>query len=179
MKEILKLVIICVAIVIPFRLFVAQPFVVDGLSMYPTFHNGDYLIVDELTYHFKQPARGSVIVFRYPLDTSKSFIKRIIGLPGEIVSLKDGIVTITSSQYPKGLTLNEPYIKMPKGDDLTYTLGEGEYFVMGDNRAQSADSRLWGPVPKQDLIGRPIIRAWPLGFLPGDYSKSVVANNNP
>ena len=184
-KEILKLVLISAVIVFPFRYFIAKPFVVEGASMYPTFKNGNYLIVDELTYRFRKPERGSVIVFKYPKDTSKSFIKRVIGLPGEIVSIKEGKVTITSSQYPNGLALNEPYIELPKSDSLTYTLGQDEYFVMGDNRAQSADSRLWGPVPTQDIIGRPVLRVVPFGLLPGDFttkisqSDSPVTNNNP
>jgi signal peptidase I len=178
-KEILKLAVISLAIVVPFRLYVAQPFVVEGASMYPTFKNGNYLIVDELTYHFKTPARGSVLVFKYPKDTSKSFIKRVIGLPGEIVSLKNGQVTITSSEYPQGLVLDEPYIEMPKSDDLTYTLGEDEYFVMGDNRLQSADSRLWGPVPAKDIIGRPILRVVPFSLLPGNHSAYPVSSSEP
>lgn len=169
-KELAKLAVISLIIVIPFRLYVAQPFVVEGASMYPTFKNGHYLIVDEVTYHFKNPARGSVLVFKYPKDPSKSFIKRVIGLPGETVTIKNGTVTITSNEYPKGLTLDEPYIELSKADNLSYTLAEGEYFVMGDNRAQSADSRLWGPVPEEDIIGRPLIRVVPFGFFPGDFS---------
>ncbi len=169
-KELVRLVLISLVIVIPFRLYIAQPFVVEGASMYPTFDNGNYLIVDELSYHLEHPARGSVLVFRYPKDESKSFIKRVIGLPGELVSVKAGKVTITSNEHPEGLVLDEPYIKLTKeGDNLSYKLGSGEYFVMGDNRAQSADSRLWGPVPEKDIIGRPIVRAWPFGIFPGAH----------
>lgn len=169
-KELLKLVLISAAIVIPFRLYIAQPFIVEGASMYPTFENGDYLVVDELSYRFGTPERGSVLVFRYPKNPSKSFIKRVIGLPGEIVSIKGGKVTVMSGKYPKGLTLDEPYITLTKTDDLTYTLGQGEYFVMGDNRAQSADSRMWGPVGSEHIVGRPLIRLVPFALLPGDYS---------
>jgi signal peptidase I len=171
-KELLKLAAIAFLIVVPFRVFIAQPFIVDGASMYPTFKNGNYLIVDELTYRFKAPERGSVLIFRYPKDPSKTFIKRVIGLPGEIVSIKGGVVTVTSSRYPKGLTLDESFITMPKSDNLSYTLGQDEYFVMGDNRAQSADSRLWGPVPKGDIIGRPVLRVVPFSILPGDYTSA-------
>lgn len=204
-KEIVKLVLIAAAIVFPFRYFIAKPFVVEGASMYPTFKNGQYLIVDEFSYRFKAPERGSVLIFNYPKETPcssfpihqvkslfgkgdfacRSFIKRVIGLPGEIVSIKDGKVTITSSQYPDGLTLDEPYIQLPKSDTLTYTLGQGEYFVMGDNRAQSADSRLWGTVPEKDIIGRPVLRVVPFSFLPGDYvgqyvrTAKLFTNNNP
>ncbi len=183
-KELVKLAIIALVIVIPFRLYVAQPFIVEGASMYPTFKNSHYLIVDEVTYRFKQPERGSVLVFKYPKDPSKSFIKRVIGLPGEIVSLKEGKVTITSGKYPNGLVLDEPYIELPKSDTLTYTLADDEYFVMGDNRAQSADSRIWGPVPKEDIIGRPLIRVVPFGIFPGvhktyEASSTPPTNNNP
>lgn len=172
----MKLAAIVLVVVIPFRLYVAKPFIVEGASMYPTFKNGHYLIVDEVTYRFKEPERGSVLVFKYPKDPSKSFIKRIIGLPGEIVSLKEGQVTITSSEYPDGLVLDEPYVELPKSDTLTYTLGQGEYFVMGDNRAQSADSRLWGPVPTKDIIGRPVLRVVPFGLFPGNFSEKALGN---
>lgn len=171
-KELGKLILLALIIVVPFRLYIAQPFVVDGASMDPTFKNGHYLIVDELSYHFKDPERGSVVVFRYPKDPSKSFIKRVIGLPGEIVSIKDGAVTITSSEHPQGLVLDEPYVELVKKDTLSYTLGQGEYFVMGDNRLQSADSRLWGPVPRDNIIGRPIIRFFPPALFPGEYSET-------
>ena len=169
MRETWKLLVISLAIVIPFRLFIAQPFIVEGASMYPTFDNGDYLIVDELSYRFKEPERGEVLVFRYPLDPRKSFIKRIIGLPGEIVKLRDGKVTIINNENPEGVTFEEPYIKLKKPDDISFTLGQDEYFVLGDNRAQSADSRLWGAVPERNIIGRPIIRVLPPALLPGDY----------
>jgi signal peptidase I len=183
-KELAKLALISFLVVVPFRLYIAQPFIVEGASMYPTFKNGHYLIVDELTYHFKSPARGSVLVFKYPKDPSKSFIKRVIGLPGETVTIKNGVVTVTSNEHPQGLTLDEPYIELARPDNLSYTLAEGEYFVMGDNRAQSADSRLWGPVPEEDIIGRPIIRVLPFSLLPGNHAdygedSGPVQNNNP
>ena len=171
-SELLKLVVISFVIVIPFRLYIAKPFIVNGASMDPTFETGDYLIVDELTYHFKDPERGSVLVFNYPKDPSKSFIKRVIGLPGEIILINNGKVTIKSAEFPDGITLDEPYIKLPKEDSTSFTLGQDEYFVMGDNRAQSADSRIWGAVPKERIVGRPLIRVVPLSFLPGDYTDS-------
>ena len=138
--------------------------------MYPTFKTGDYLIVDELSYHLGKPGRGDVLVFRYPKDPSKSFIKRLIGLPGEIVNIEGGKVRIISNEHPEGLDLNEPYIKLSKSESLSFTLGEDEYFVMGDNRAQSADSRIWGPVPEKNIVGRPLLRFLPPAFLPGDES---------
>lgn len=165
--EFLKLIVISVIIVIPFRLFIAQPFIVDGASMDPTFHNGQYLIVDELTYRFQEPERGSVLIFKYPKDPSKFFIKRVIGLPGETVRITEGAVSIVNEEYPEGLLLHEPYIEFTKVDNLEVILGSEEYFVMGDNRKGSADSRLWGPVPADNIVGRPIIRFYPLGLFPG------------
>jgi len=175
-KELIKLVVIALVVVVPFRLYIAQPFIVDGASMDPTFSTGEYLIVDELTYHFRAPERGSVIIFKYPKDTSKFFIKRIIGLPGETVTLKDGIVTITNHDFPNGFTLNEPYVKLPKSDNATYTLDQAEYFVLGDNRFGSADSRIWGPMPTKDIIGRPILRLWPPSIWPGDQTSLLRVN---
>jgi signal peptidase I len=135
--------------------------------MDPTFKTGEYLIVDELSYHFGEPERGSVLIFKYPKDPSKYFIKRVIGLPGETVQIKDGDVTIVNKENPKGFALNEPYVKFEKKDNLLVTLAAKEYFVMGDNRLGSADSRLWGPVPEDNIIGRPIIRFFPPSLFPG------------
>lgn len=177
-KEFGKLLLISLLIIIPFRMYIAQPFVVDGASMDPTFGSGDYLIVDEISYRFKIPERGSVIVFKYPRDTRKSFIKRIIGLPGETVSIVDGKITIFNQNNPDGFLLDEPYIERGKQETLSYTLGEGEYFVMGDNRLSSADSRIWGPVPAENIIGRPILQFLPPAFLPGDYSDYGYQNAN-
>ena len=169
-KELIKIVFISLAIVIPFRFYIAQPFIVDGASMDPTFETGNYLIVDEITYHFKTPERGSILIFKYPENPSKSFIKRVIGLPNETVLISSGKVTIINSQYPNGILLDEPYIKLKKDEDFNYTLGTDEYFVLGDNRSSSADSRIWGSVPKENIIGRPIIRFFPPSIFPGDYS---------
>lgn len=177
-RELVKLLVVAIVIVVPFRLFIAQPFIVEGASMDPTFATGQYLIVDELSYHFENPARLSILIFKYPKDPSKYFIKRVIGLPGETVVIKDGKVTIINQDNPKGFTLDEPYIAYRKSDSGTYTLGQGEYFVMGDNRLGSADSRLWGPVPQANIIGRPILRLWPPALLPGQEPvKTVNATN--
>lgn len=136
--------------------------------MFPTFHDGDYLIVDQISYQFKDPERGSVVIFKYPNDTSKYFIKRLIGLPGEKVSIKNGIVTINDQ-----LTLDDSYITEKQPDNLEVTLGEDEYFVMGDNRSHSSDSRTWGPLGSEYIIGRPVVQLLPiqhLDILPGDHS---------
>ncbi|MDP3763853.1 MAG: signal peptidase I [bacterium] len=170
-KELIKLVFLSLLIVVPFRLYIAQPFIVEGASMDPTFETGDYLIVDELSYRFRTPERGSIIIFKYPLDPKKSFIKRVIGLPGETVSISGEQVIIINAEYPEGFVLDEPYVKLNKQDNLNRVLGASEYFVLGDNRIGSADSRIWGPVPEGNLIGRPIIRFFPPAFLPGDNSK--------
>jgi len=166
-SELGKLIILSIVIVVPFRLYIAQPFIVDGASMDPTFENGQYLIVDELSYHFNDPDRGSVLIFRYPRDPSKYFIKRLIGLPGDTVEAHAGVVTIKNLEYPSGFILNEPYIKFGKQDTFNFTLKEDEYFVMGDNRIGSADSRIWGPISREDIIGRPIIRFYPFNLFPG------------
>ncbi len=171
LKELGTLLLLAVFVVIPFRMFVAQPFIVDGASMDPTFHTGQYLIVDELTYHFRAPFRGSVIIFKYPKDPSKYFIKRVVGLPGETVILTDGKVTIKNDSHKDGFVLDDSFVTLPKVDNATYTLGADEYFVLGDNRAESADSRFWGPLPSANIIGRPILRAHPLTIWPGDKTE--------
>ncbi len=170
-REIIEFVIIAVVIVIPFRMFIAQPFVVNGASMDPTFLDTQYLIVDQLSYRFKTPERGSVLIFKYPKNESKYFIKRVIGLPGETVKIKDGVVTIVNAENKAGFVLDEPYVAFPKKDTSEMTLDSGEYFVMGDNRLGSADSRYWGPVPTKDIVGRPILRLFPISSasaFPGD-----------
>src|SRR5512146_2056699 len=133
--DLLRFAIICLLIVIPFRIFVAQPYIVEGSSMDPTFKNGDYLIVDQLSFHFTVPQRLDVIILKFPQDTSRYLIKRVIGLPGETVLIKNGKVTIKNSQGE--LPLAENYVRFEKSDTAEYKLGEGEYFVMGDNRAAS------------------------------------------
>ncbi len=179
-REIVTFILLVVIVVVPIRLFVAQPFVVDGESMFPTFQNGNYLIVDELTYDFSKPKRGDVIVFRYPGDPSIFYIKRIIGLPNETVTIKNGLTTITE---PDGAsrTLKEPYIS---AEDMSYnssiTLGPTQYFMMGDNRPRSSDSRVWGPLPAKDIIGRVFLRLYPpteFGILPGVHPYTPISTS--
>ncbi len=173
LKDLSILALLIVLVVIPVRAFVVTPFVVDGESMHPTFENLDYLIVDELTYDFHAPARGDVIVFRYPEDPAIFYIKRIIGLPNETVSINHGVITITKADGTQ-LTLAEPYVV---NEDATYsksfTLGPAQYFVMGDNRPNSSDSRVWGPLPAKNIVGRVDLRLFPLskaGLFPGEAS---------
>src|SRR3989344_6740885 len=153
--EIIEIVFISLVTVFLIRNFLAQPFLVSGASMEPTFSNRNYLIIDELTYRFREPERGEAIVFRYPKDPSVYFIKRIIGLPGEQVIVRGGKVTVISEgkQIPIGGDTN---------GSVDIKLKEGEYFVLGDNRYNSFDSRNWGPVPKEDIIGVVRLRVFPL-----------------
>lgn len=171
--EIVKFTTIAVIIVVPFRLFIAQPFVVNGASMDPTFDTGEYLIVDQVTYRFEDPKRGSVVIFKYPKDTTKFFIKRIIGLPEETIEIHGTTVKIKNGDHPDGIILSEPYVAInhEKQDDLVVTLKDNEYFVMGDNRSGSSDSRMWGPVDAKLITGRPFVRLLPLqklDFFPGN-----------
>lgn len=176
-KELFSYALFAVIIVVPIRVWVAQPFIVRGSSMDTTFLDSQYLVVDEITYRFHEPERGDVLIFKYPLDTSKYFIKRLIGLPGETVVVKSDSVSIINTEHPKGILLNEPYIHSRTFGNITTTLGPGEYFVMGDNRMVSSDSRVWGVLPKSDIVGRPIVRLLPLDkidYLPGEVASSTI-----
>ena len=175
-REWTQVVIIALIIALPIRWFIAEPFIVNGASMDPTFATGQFLVVDRLTYDFEKPQRGDVIVFEYPNDPSTYYIKRIIGLPGETVNINDGKVSIINKDHPQGFTLDEPYIDPSHAshDTSTHTLTATQYFVMGDNRAQSSDSRYWGPLESHFIIGRPIVRLLPvttLSLWPGQESQ--------
>lgn len=172
--ETVRFVFFAVAIVIPIRIFIAQPFIVSGSSMFPTLENGEYLIVDELTYRLESPERGDVVIFRYPGDTKKFFIKRIIGLPEETVDIEGNVVTIKNKEYPDGFSLNEPYVKNKKESQTHFELKNNEYFVLGDNRSASSDSRYWGTVNRDLLVGRAFLRLLPVNridLLPGSYAE--------
>lgn len=161
--EIIKVVVISLAIIVPIRLFIVQPFFVRGASMEPNFLNGDYLIIDEVSYRFNEPKRGEVIVFRFPQDPKQFFIKRIIALPGETIELNRKSVIIRNADNPSGFVLDESaYLSEPAIlGTLRMKLDDNEYFVMGDNRLQSSDSRRWGPVNVSLIIGRSVLRAFP------------------
>lgn len=182
-KSLISFALIVLAIVVPIRLFIAKPFIVEGTSMYPTFNTLNYLIVDQISYRFTSPQRGDVITFRFPQNPSQFLIKRIIGLPNETVRLADTAVTIINTQYPDGFTLDEPYVKPENelGSDMTIHLGDNEYFVMGDNRKVSADSRYWGPLEYNRIVGRAFIRLFPfnqIGTFPGAASYAVTHNQD-
>ncbi len=170
--DFVKIVLIALVIIIPIRYFVFQPFIVQGSSMEPNYYNGEYLIVDELSYHLGEPKRGDVIVMRSPRNDKEYYIKRIIGLPGEKIQISNGVVTIYNAQEPKGVILHESYLP---NQGLTYeqdpiivggskalTLAADQYFVMGDNRSASSDSREWGPLKRKDIIGKTFVRVLPL-----------------
>lgn len=163
--DFLKVFIIAVAIIIPIRYFLFQPFVVTGDSMRPNFHDGDYLIIDEMTYRFfHEPSRGEVVVLRFPNDPSQFFIKRLIGLPEDRVVIEDGSVTVFNKDYPNGFLLKENYL--PKNGvtvgRVDAKLGPDQYFVLGDNRSSSSDSRVWGPLQRKDIVGRVYLRIFPV-----------------
>lgn len=154
------------------RTFIAQPFVVNGASMEPTFHTNEYLIVDQLSYELGSPHRGDVIVFKYPLIPSRFFIKRVIGLPGETVRITGSKVEIQKPNEEDFFTLEEPYVEFEKESFVETKLANDEYFVMGDNRLASLDSRSWGPLKDSFIVGKAFVRLFPpskIDFLPGSY----------
>ncbi len=162
--ETIKVVILSLIVIVGIRSFVMQPFFVSGQSMEPNFHDGDYLIVDELSYKFGDPSRGDIIIFHYPNDVRLFYIKRIIGLPGEKIEITNNIITIFNSENPEGMKLDEDlYIPSDKIilRDYVKELKNDEYYVLGDNRVASADSRVWGVLKKNFIVGRAWIRAWP------------------
>ncbi len=164
--EFLKVVIISLLIILPIRYFIIQPFYVKGASMEPNFHDHEYLIIDEISYRFNKPQRGEAVVFRYPLNPKEYFIKRIIALPGETVEIIDGSIYIFNDENPIGFVLDESFylsnnIETSNIEEGSIELKSDEYFVLGDNRHASMDSRSFGPVNKSFLIGRVMLRAWP------------------
>lgn len=171
--DLLRFIVVVLAIIIPLRLLIAQPFIVSGDSMSPTLDSKNYLIVDQVSYRFHDPKRGDVIVFTPPHDPNKFYIKRIIGLPGETVTLDGTSIHIVNNEQPEGFTIDEePYISYPVSTSQEVTLDSDEFFVMGDNRPNSSDSRFWGPLNEADVVGRAWLRLLPIkdiGLHPGDY----------
>ena len=182
--EIVKVFLLAFIIIFPVRVFLFQPFFVQGASMEPTFENNEYLIINEFGYKktvasvsgttlftiepFNELDRQTVIVFRYPKNRTQFFIKRIIGLPGEKIQVKNGKITIFNSENPTGSVLDESaYLSenVKTTGDSVLSLKDDEYFVMGDNRMFSSDSRSWGPIKEADVIGKTLVRAWPLNRL--------------
>lgn len=161
--EIIQIMVIAAAIIIPIRYFLIQPFYVKGASMEPEFLDHEYLIIDELSYRLGDPERGEIIVFRYPRDPSEFFIKRVIGLPGETVEVGDGRITIFNTDHPDGVLLDETYLDVQfSAGRKEVQLGEDEYFVLGDNRDASLDSRSFGAVKRDLIVGKVWLRGLPL-----------------
>lgn len=162
--EILEIVVVAALAVFIVRTFLAQPFLVSGASMEPSFFNGDYLLIDEISYRLREPERGEVAVFKYPRDPKIDYIKRIIGLPGEKVAIENGNVKIFNAEHPEGFVLNESYLpeNLKTLGNANVLLGEKEYFVMGDNRNYSYDSRRWGAVPRGNMLGLVRLRLLPI-----------------
>jgi len=158
-----KVLIISLAIIVPIRAYIFQPFFVRGASMEPNFSNGEYLIIDELSYRLRDPLRNEVIVFRFPNDPSQYYIKRIIGLPGETVEVRGGGVYIKEGN-DEPVLLDESFLpeETKTSGEVSLTLGPGEYFALGDNRSFSSDSRRWGGLRRELIIGRVALVAWPL-----------------
>ena len=173
--EVIRFAIIALPLVFLFRSFIAQPFVVRGGSMEPTFQNNEYLIVYELPYHFRDPERGDVVVFQYPNDPKQHFVKRVVALPGETIEIRNNQITIYNKENIDGLVIDEPHIESPTHGNLRTTLKEDEFFVLGDNRNNSSDSRFWGPLEKEFITGRALLRLWPVNSLsvnPGDLDET-------
>lgn len=163
--EVAKVVIISLAIILPVRYYIIQPFYVKGSSMEPTFYDYEYLIINEIGYRFNEPAESDVIVLKDPRHTSQYFIKRIIGVPGDTVKVDNGKVFVNGEQLDESAYLDDSvYTDSAFGND-EITLGVDQYYVMGDNRPASYDSRRFGAVDRSEIIGKVWIRAWPFSRL--------------
>ncbi len=161
--ELLQIMIIASVIIVPIRFFVVKPFIVRGASMEPNFHNDEYLIIDEVSYRFMDVQRGQVVVFRPPnASPGEFYIKRVIALPGETIEIEDGRITIFNAEYPNGAQLDEPYIEEYTHGRVKATLKLDEYYVLGDNRDESMDSRRFGAVAEDRIIGKVLLRGLPL-----------------
>ncbi|MCX6778934.1 MAG: signal peptidase I [Candidatus Magasanikbacteria bacterium] len=161
--EVIKLGAFAIVTIFLVRYFLFKPFYVKGASMEPNFFDKEYLIIDELSFRVREPQRGEIVVFHYPGNRSEYFLKRIIGLPGERIKIKDGEIIIYNDQNPEGFVLKEDYLPLglTNKPDVNYNLDSSHYFVMGDNRNSSFDSRYFGPVDKKEMVGRVILRGWP------------------
>ena len=128
---------------------------VDGFSMRPTLENGEYVLVYKLAYYLNNPQRGDIVVFRFPLDPTQDLIKRVIGLPGDVVQVENGLVSVNDRE------ITEPYIAATPEYEGTWIVPPGQLFVLGDNRNDSSDSHAWGMLPLNNVIGKAIVIYWP------------------
>jgi len=156
-KELVETLIWALVLALVLRTFVVQAFWIPSGSMIPTLMPGDRVLVAKFWYHFTEPKRGQVVVFKYPMDPTRDFVKRLIALPGETIEIKNGVVYINDSPLEEPYVKNRDFLSMEK-----ITVPRGQYFMMGDNRPNSQDSRFWGFVPKNYLRGPAFFRYWPL-----------------
>lgn len=165
--DVVETVVIALAVFVIIYLFLFQPHQVRGNSMYPSFLDGEYILTDKISYRLRQPKRGDVIIFRAPRNEEYDYIKRIIGLPGEAVKVEGGKIFINSQLvseiYLQGGFYTQPGSFLKLGEDIT--IPENQYFVLGDNRTHSSDSREWGLVPKENIVGKAWLRYWPIDHL--------------
>ncbi len=170
-REILKVVLIALVIFLVMRVTV-QTFVVDGCSMEPNVHDGEFLVVNKIVYHLHSPRRGDVIVFQPPKNPKRDFIKRVIGLPGDEIAIEDGYV------YVNGQLLEEDYFsEKPRGSYYLEEVPPDSYFVLGDNRNCSSDSRYWGMVPRGNIVGKAWFFIWPVSAWGGAPNYSLQPAN--
>lgn len=162
--ELVRVVVISLAIILPVRYFLLQPFYVKGASMEPNFYDHEYLVIDELSYRLREITRGEIVVFRYPKEPTQFFIKRVVGLPGETVRIENGNVVVQNEAHPTGVRVPESYLEaqgLTVGGQET-ALDSNQYYVLGDNRSSSLDSRQFGAITRSAIIGRVWLRGWPL-----------------
>ncbi len=166
--DIIETIVVAAAIFVVVYLFLLQPHQVRGASMEPNLSNNQYILTDKISYRFGEPRRGDIVVFKAPVDENFDYIKRIIALPDETISIKEGKIFIKNSEDPGGLELNEPYQTNGENTpgnilagDTELKLGKDSYFVLGDNRSQSFDSKDWGELPRKNIIGKAWLRYWP------------------
>lgn len=167
--DLVKTGVIVFIIAFSIRYFLIQPFIVEGGSMLPNFIDQEYLLAEKLHYFIGEPSRGDVVIFKYPNNPTTNFIKRVIALPGETIEIENSQIKIISQEHPTGVILNESAYLASNVKTLTQSrerfskkLGQDEYFVMGDNREHSSDSREWGILPKANIIGRAWLTLKPL-----------------
>jgi signal peptidase I len=163
--DMLQTILLAASIFLVIYIFLFRPFEVSGDSMHPTFKNHEYVLTNLISLRFGDPTHGDVIVFVAPADNEKDFIKRVIGVPGDIVMVKDGFVYVNGKKLDESVYL-KPDVRTYGGsflkDDMSVTVPEGQYLVMGDNRAFSSDSREWGYVKRSAIIGKSMFVYWPL-----------------
>lgn len=161
--DFLQSIVVVLAIMVMIYLFVMSPQEISGASMEPNFHNGEYILTNKIEYKLKNPSRGDVVIFKSPLNKDIDYIKRIIALPGETVILKDSALWVNGKKVAEPYLAPDVYIfggsYLREGVEVT--VPDGQYFVVGDNRPHSSDSREFGPIAKEDFIGKALVRYWP------------------